>query len=151
LVCAAVIVIALSGCRESTGAGEDVIEVTCGVQLGIDAAKASRKDWSGEQRGWSAEASGDTLYVVRKGQCGDECTYADELVFARLGDPCPQLLRASMTRHDAGSPVPAPKATHAQRGVLEIQDWDLAGGVVSGRLVAEFSLTFYATIAPEPR
>jgi hypothetical protein len=52
---------------------------------------------------------------------------------------------ATVTQKDRGSPKPTPQVKTATRGVLQIQDWNPLGGVVSGRLDAEFSLTFYAT------
>ncbi|HXV13267.1 MAG TPA: hypothetical protein VEC56_03585 [Candidatus Krumholzibacteria bacterium] len=137
----------IAGCR-ANGSEREGVAVTCGTVLGLDAENAARKDWSGETREWSAEAIGDTLRLVRKGRCGDECTFVDEIVLAGLSARCPSLVRATTTRRDAGSPVPGAKIVEAQHGSLAIQDWD-ARGVVSGRLVAEISLMFYVTLAKE--
>ncbi len=148
VVCAVAIGAVLAGCRAS-GSNPEEVRVTCGVTIGLDAENAARKDWSGEIRAWSAEATGDTLRLLRKGRCGDECTFVEEIVLAGLSDPCPRLVRATSARRDAGSPVPnATKIVEARRGSLAIQDWD-AKGVMSGRLVAEISLTFYVTLVEE--
>ncbi len=140
------------GCRATGSEAERGVVVTCGERLEIDAAKASRKDWNGETRGWTAEAKGDTLRVVRKGRCGDECNFVDEIVLAGIAEKCPRWVRASTTRRDAGSPVKnAGTVVEARSGTLQIQDWHPAGGIVSGRLTAEFSVTFYAAIEKESR
>jgi hypothetical protein len=145
--------IALAGCRASRGENEDRVEVTCGDSLGIAPADAARKDWNGEIRQWSAEARDDTLRLLRKGRCGDECTFVEEIVLSDLAASCPRFVRASITRRDAGSPVPggAVKVVEARHGTLRFQEWVPMGGRVVGRLDAEFSLTFYATIAKEKK
>jgi hypothetical protein len=151
LICVVTIAAAYTGCR-TPGAAEQGLRISCGAKLGVNEENASRRDWGSDQRGWTAEAIGDTLLVMRKGQCGDECTYTDELVFVDIHHECPTLLRATTTRIDHGSPVKAsPKAIDAQKGALAIQDWDFARGVVSGRLAAEFEVTFYAVIPKEHR
>jgi hypothetical protein len=150
ILCAVAAFSLLAGCRASNGESERVT-VTCGVELGLDAENAARKDWSGETRAWSAEAIGDTLRLTRKGRCGDECNFVDEIVLAGLSATCPRLVRAASTRRDAGSPVPnAARVVEARQGSLAIQDWN-PRGVVSGRLVAELSLTFYVDLAEEYR
>ena len=136
----------LGACRTTPGVSDAGLRISCGTKLGVNETNASRRDWGSDKRGWTAEVSGDTLLVMRKGQCGDECVYTDELVFVDIRRECPRLLRATTTRLDFGSPSQAPKAIDAQKGALAIQDWDLERGVVSGRLAAEFEVTFYATI-----
>jgi len=144
-MCVLVVALAFAGCR-TPGAAEQGLRITCGAKLGIDENNASRKDWGSDKRGWTAETSGDTLTVTRNGQCGDECTYTDQLVFVDIQQECPRLLSATTTRTDHGSVAPTPKVVEAQEGALAIQDWDLERGVVSGRLAAEFEVTFYAVI-----
>ena len=131
-------------CRRSQGVSEQGIRISCDTKLGIDEHNASRND-SGS--GWVAQAAGDTLLVMRTGPCGDHCTYTDELVFVDIHEKCPRLVRATTTRRDPA----APKAIDAETGVLGIQDWDLQHGLVSGRLAAEFEVTFYAIISKEHR
>lgn len=138
------------GCRATGGEPKDGVVVTCGATLGLGVENAVRKDWSGELRAWSAEVTGDTLRLVRKGRCGDECTFTEEIVLAGLADPCPRLVRASTSRRDAGSPVRgAGKIVEARRGSLEIQDWNPLAGIVSGRLTTEFKTTFYLNLAKD--
>jgi hypothetical protein len=150
LFCIVSVAVACGGCR-TPGAAEQGLRISCGAKLGVNEENASRRDWGSDERGWTAEAKGDTLLVMRNGQCGDECTYTDELVFVDIRHECPTLLRATTTRHESGSPVNGPKAIDARKGALAIQDWDLARGIVSGRLAAEFEVTFYAVIPKEHR
>jgi hypothetical protein len=124
------------------------IKVECGRNLHITEKMAVRVDWGGTAA-WSAASQGDTLVLSRKGQCGDECRYEEKIVLAALAAPCPTLVSATITKNDAGSVAPAPHVQTATEGTLEIQDWHPAGGIVSGRLKAEFTLTFHAqTPAP---
>ena len=140
--------IALAGCRDSRGDDQGRVEVTCGAELGLEPKDNVRKDWNGDAQSWWADTTDDTLRLVRKGRCGDECNFEEEIVLTDLAAACPQLVRASITRRDAGSPVPA-TVKDARRGTLRIQDWNPSGGVISGRLDAEFSLTFYTTLEKE--
>jgi len=150
-ICAGVVLaIAVAGCRASRGEDAARVEVTCAKPLGIKAADAVRKDWSGALREWVAIAHDDTLQLVRKGRCGDECNFVEEIVLTDLAAACPRLVRASTTRRDAGSPIPgAGKVVEAKKGSLQFQEWAPTGGRIIGRLDAEFSLTFYATLAKE--
>ncbi len=142
-ICAGVaLAIALAGCRASRGDDQGHVEVTCGAELGLEPKDNVRKDWNGDTRSWWVETTNDTLRLVRKGRCGDECKFEEEIVLTDLAAACPQLVRASITRRDAGSPVPA-TVKEARRGTLEIQDWLPARGTISGRLTAEFSATFF--------
>lgn len=150
LYCIVGVAAACGGCR-TPGAAEQGLRISCSAKLGVNEENASRRDWGSDERGWTAEAKGDTLLVMRIGQCGDECTYTDELVFVDIHHECPTLLHATTTRHDSGSPSQTHKAIDARKGALAIQDWDLARGVVSGRLAAEFEVTFYAVIPKEHR
>ena len=150
LFCVASVAAAWGGCR-TPDAAEQGLRVSCGTKLGINETNASRRDWGTDKRGWTAEMAGDTLRVARTGQCGDECVSTDELVFVDIHGDCPQLILATTTRRDFGSPSQTPKAIDAQKGALAIQDWDLERGVVSGRLAAEFEVTFYAVIPKETR
>jgi hypothetical protein len=120
------------------------IKVACDKDLHLTPAANTRTDWGGTST-WTATAQGDTLVLSRKGQCGDECSYQERIVLASLKSKCPTLVSATVTQKDRGSPKPTPQVKTATRGVLQIQDWNPLGGVVSGRLDAEFSLTFYAT------
>lgn len=123
------------------------IKVVCGENLKITAAAASREDWGGTST-WKATASGDTLVLSRKGQCGDECGYEERIVLTSLAARCPSVVSATVTRTDSGSPVPTPRVQTATRGTLHVQEWKPAGGVVSGKLDAEFALIFYAQTSP---
>jgi hypothetical protein len=127
------------------------ITVACDRDLDIKADAAKRVDWGGESV-WLASAQNDTLVLSRKGSCGDECHYEERIVLASLGTRCPTLVSATITKTDAGSVAPVPRVRTATDGTLEIQDWHPAGGIVSGRLKAEFTLTFYAqTPASSPQ
>lgn len=123
------------------------ITVTCHRDLHITKDAARRADWGGESV-WSASAHNDTLVLSRKGSCGDECRYVEKIVLTSLSAACPSLVSATITKTDAGSVAPAPRVQTATQGALEIQDWQPRGGIVSGRLKAEFTLTFYATTSP---
>ncbi len=125
----------------------DGVKVVCGRNLHLTSEAATR-DWGGHSA-WSAVAQGDTLVISRKGSCGDECGYQERVVLVSLKAKCPRLISATVTQRDSGSPVPRADVKTAARGVLQIQDWKPRGGIVSGRLEAEFSLTFYVqTPAP---
>lgn len=138
------------GYRVIGGAPKDGVVVTCGAQLGLGAEAAVRQDWSGEPRAWSGEVTGDTLRLLRKGRCGDECNFTEEIILAGIADECPRLVHASTTRRESGSPVPgAGKVVEARHGSLEIQDWRPLDGIVSGRLTTEFKTTFYLNFAKE--
>ena len=151
IVTAAALAAALAACRATGEEAEAGVVVTCGASLGLAPKDNLRKDWSGEVREWSATTAGDTLLLVRRGQCGDECNYVEQISFTGLASSCPQLLRASSTRVESGSPIPGAggKVVEARTGTLELQDWN-PSGVVSGRLTAEFSTTFYVNLVKEP-
>jgi len=144
------------GCRtpqESSGtSAQPPFTVRCGVALELDASDSVRTDWGGKSGAWLVEAIEDTLQLTRKGQCGDECSFEEEILLAPIGAACPTFVRASVTKTDAGSPLGATKRLReAEKGLLEIQDWNPSGGVVSGRLRAEFELTFYVDIPRRPK
>jgi hypothetical protein len=124
------------------------IKVKCDKDLHLTQEMSTRNDWGGRSV-WSATAQGDTLVLLRKGSCGDECRYEERIVLASLQAKCPTLVSATVRQKDVGSPVPTPQVKTATHGVLQLQDWKPLGGVVSGRLDAEFSLTFYAS-TPAP-
>ncbi|HET6347527.1 MAG TPA: hypothetical protein VFH88_00445 [Candidatus Krumholzibacteria bacterium] len=125
------------------GNSQDVkITVRCDRHLGITEAMKTRGDWGGTSQ-WGAVVRGDTLVLSRRGSCGDECRYKEEIVLLAGDRMCPQLVSATKTRTDAGSVAPAPRIDTATHGTLDVQDWHPGGGVVSGRLKAEFTLTFY--------
>jgi hypothetical protein len=126
------------------------IKVACDKNLHLTQETGTRSDWGGRSV-WLATAHNDTLVLARKGQCGDECRYEEKIVFTSLQAKCPSLVSATVTRTDAGSPVPKPQVKTATRGTLALQDWKPSGGVVSGRLDAEFTLTFYATTPAQPK
>lgn len=141
-------VCALSVCCMAASAPAG-IKVVCGKNLHLTPAAATRENWGGPST-WSAVAQGDTLVLQRRSQCGDECRYQERIVLASIGSRCPTLVSATITQADAGSPVTTPHVQTATRGKLQFQDWKPRGGVVSGRLDAEFSLEFYVqTQAPE--
>jgi len=121
------------------------IKVVCGEPLQLTSESATRKDWGGTSV-WEAVALEDTLVLSRKGQCGDECSYEERIVFTSLDARCPDLVSATVTRNDRGDPVPKPRVQTATRGTLHIQDWK-PNGIVSGKLDAEIKLVFYARIA----
>jgi hypothetical protein len=120
------------------------IKIACDKNLHLTPAANTRTDWGGTST-WTAAVQGDTLVLSCKGQCGDECSYEERIVLASLKSKCPTLVSATVTQKDRGSPRPTPQVKTATRGVLQLQDWHPLGGSVSGRLDAEFSLTFYAT------
>jgi hypothetical protein len=125
--------------------------VRCGVAQELGPADNVRTDWSGETRVWLAEAEDDTLRLTRKGQCGDECSYEEEILLAPLGAACPTFVRARTTRIESGSPLRRmEQVREATKGSVEIQDWHPTGGVVSGRVRAEFEFTFYVEMPHAP-
>lgn len=141
---AAALAILLVGCRATGGEPDPGVVVKCGVALGLEPTDNLRRDWSGETRGWWAETADDTLRLVRRGRCGDECNFEEEIVFL-MADSCPRFLRASSARVESGSPIPGAggKVVEARRGTLEIEAWRRAPLLIVGRLSAEFSATFY--------
>jgi hypothetical protein len=144
-----------AGCRpvetpKSEAAKTAKLTVTCGHDLHITEKMGARTDWGGTSV-WAASAEGDTLVLSRRGSCGDECHYEERIIFTSYQTACPTFVSASITKTDAGSVAPVPRVQEASEGVLEIQDWHSDGGIVSGRLSAEFTLIFYArTPAPTP-
>lgn len=124
------------------------IKIVCNEKLDLTEQAAVREDWGGRSA-WSASIAGDTLVLSRKGSCGDECRYEEKIVLVSIERACPTLVSATITKTDAGSVSPLPRVETATRGTLKLQDWHPAGGVVSGRLDAEFTLTFFARI-PAP-
>jgi len=134
------------GCM--TASSQPGIKINCGEALQLTPESATRKDWGGTSV-WEAVALEDTLVLSRKGQCGDECSYEERIVFTSLDARCPELVSATVTRNDGGSPVPKPRVQTATRGTLHIQDWKPTDGIVSGKLDAEITLMFYARI-PAP-
>jgi hypothetical protein len=143
-----------AGCRtpqESTGApAPPPLTIRCGVALDLHAASGLRRDWGGV-RAWTAEAKDDTLRLTRKGPCGDECSYEEEILLAPVSASCPAYVAARVVRTEAGSPMGRIRQVRdSGEGSVEIQDWNPSGGIVSGRLKAEFDLTFYVEIPRAP-
>jgi hypothetical protein len=131
-----------------TAAAPAPFKVVCDTNLHLTQEMSTRNDWGGRSV-WSATARGDTLVLVRNGSCGDECRYEERIVLASLRSKCPRVVSATLAQKDIGSPVTATQVKTATHGVLQIQDWKPFGGIVSGRLEAEFSFTFYAS-TPAP-
>jgi len=141
--CALVVCVLAISCMAASS--HEKIKVVCGEPLQLTSESATRKDWGGTSV-WEAVALEDTLVLSRKGQCGDECSYEERIVFTSLDARCPDLVSATVTRNDRGDPVPKPRVQTATRGTLHIQDWK-PNGIVSGKLDAEIKLVFYARIA----
>jgi len=155
----AVVVFSSSACSRTDGAGADTatvntparsvsgIVVTCGSKLGLTEDSEGGVDWNGQPRVWEAKIVDTTLVLTRAGMCGDECSSVETIVLTNLHDDCPQFLSATIRRREDGTPAPTDKIiARAVTGTLEIQDWKFPAGVVSGRLMAEVSFTFFATL-----
>ena len=137
----------VAACGVGTRASDTGVRVRCEVDLGIGPADGARSDWGAAARTWTATAGGDTLTLSRRGRCGDECSYTEEITFTGLDLPCPRFHSAQRIRSESGSPAGRTRAVvQATTGTLDIQDWSGPTGVISGRLSAEFGLTFYAQL-----
>jgi hypothetical protein len=137
------------GCLGSdSAAGEDPrIEVRCGVDLGLTPESGVIEDWAGATRSWGAVAEEDTLTLTRRYSCGDECSMTEEIVLAGISEECPRFVSASVTRTDAGGALgSASKTTRAEKGTLEIEEWNPKAGVVSGRLESDARFVFYIAL-----
>ncbi|HEX5131881.1 MAG TPA: hypothetical protein VFX92_05280 [Candidatus Krumholzibacteria bacterium] len=141
LLIATATVVAIA-CGTRSRAGDDAIVVRCGVNMGIIADDGVRTDWGGSAA-WTAELRADTLSLRRTGRCGDECTYTEEVVLSDVGSACPRLVAARRIRRESGSPAGRTETVlRAAHGTLDIQDWKVPYGRVSGRLQTELALTF---------
>ena len=140
-----VLAIAAAACGGGAHAGD--VRIQCGVDLGLGREEGVRQDWGVTARVWTATVTGDTLSLSRRGPCGDECSYVEEIVLTGLALPCPRLLTARRITSESGSPAGRTrKIVEAAKGTLNIQDWSGPAGIVSGRLTAEFELTFYVRL-----
>lgn len=139
----------LVGCTgkvEPTRAPID-LAVECGISLGLTEEDGIKEDWGGNLQSWSGSREGNRLTFTRRGMCGDECNFTEEIVLILLAGDCPSLLSARVTETDAGSAAGAIEHTRwANEGALQIQDWDPDNGPTSGRLTAEFELTFFVDL-----
>lgn len=136
-----------AACGAGTRASDTGVRVRCGVDLGIGPAEGTRTDWGAAAQAWTASVRGDTLTLSRRGRCGDECSYTEEITLTGLDLPCPRFHAAQRIRSESGSPAGRTRAVvQATKGTLDIQDWSGPAGVISGRLSAEFGLTFHARL-----
>jgi hypothetical protein len=136
-----------AGSRNSRDSGIDVV---CGQDLGLTEESGFVVDWADKRQVWKAVLDEDLLVLTRRGMCGDECSFEDEIVLSGVSKECPELVSASVTTTDqggAGGPAAATEA--AQNGTLKIQDWNSAAGTFSGHLESEVVLTFFVTISQE--
>lgn len=131
-------------CVADAGRG---IVVTCDHDFGIADSTAVSEDWAGRMVEWSAELSGDTLYVTRRKMCGDECSRLDEIRLAPFSGECPTFVYVRTVRTEYGSPKPSEEEAVLDSGEVQLQDW--GGDVVSGRYEGEVTWDFYARVEAE--
>lgn len=123
------------------------IRVECRADLGLGPADAETTDWAGRAVRWSAHREADRLTLARRRSCGDECNERQELVLEAISSACPRVVSARVVRSESGEPGGRSEVTVSGRsGVLRIQDWEPAGGAVSGRLEGDLDLTFYVVL-----
>ena len=113
---------------------EILITVTCDEDLDLTPESGIKVDWMDRERGWTATVDGDEFTLTRRSSCGDECSVTEEIVLVSVDGECPSVVSASSVLREAmTSQGPAEFVTRAMKGTLEIQDWDMESGVLSGR------------------
>lgn len=132
---------------EDPAEAESSISVVCGEDLNLTPASGIKVDWMDLERGWVVTVVGNEFNLTRRSSCGDECGVTEEIVLVSENGECPSVVSArSVLREGMTSRGTVETVTRATIGSLEIQDWDLESGVLSGRLSAEIAFTFYATV-----
>ncbi|HHP7239057.1 hypothetical protein [Longibacter sp.] len=110
----------------------------------ITAADATVTDPSGE-KGWQARRMDDRVVLSRSTLCGDECTETIQLSLRTQGDAGLPAFNSLIRIQRSALPERRTQETIAVRRI-EIQDWN-TDGVVSGRVVGEEGIVFWATLA----
>jgi len=110
----------------------------------ITAADATVTDPSGE-KGWQARRMDDRVVLSRSTLCGDECTETIHLSLRSRGNAGLPAFNSLVRVRRSALPDRTAQETIAVRRI-EIQDWN-TDGVVSGRVVGEEGIVFWATLA----
>jgi len=110
----------------------------------ITAADATVTDPSGE-KGWQARRMDDRVVLSRSTLCGDECTETIHLSLRSRGNAGLPAFNSLVRVRRSAIPDRTAQETIAVRRI-EIQDWN-TDGVVSGRVVGEEGIVFWATLA----
>lgn len=153
------LVSAICGCQTEQTASSDsaqtvnanpnraAVEVECDVDLGLTKASGIKIDWMDEERIWSVAIDDGQFTLTRHGSCGDECGFVEEISLASADGECPEFVSARRVYHEYMSAKgPSERETRATEGTLEIQDWDVERGIISGKLTSEVEFTFYAVL-----
>jgi len=131
----------------NTSETETSITVTCDEDLGLTPESGIKIDWMDRERGWAVAVDGNEFTLTRRSSCGDECSVSEEIVLVSVDGECPSVVSVRSVLQEAmTSQGEVETVTRATKGNLEIQDWDLENGILSGRLSAEIVMTFYATV-----
>ncbi|MBI4719773.1 MAG: hypothetical protein HY770_00765, partial [Chitinivibrionia bacterium] len=134
------ILAACAGCQvdQSQNAQPPDVPVECGTNLGLTPESGLKTDWDEVLRGWSWSVDGAQLTLTRKGLCGDECNFTEEIILAGITDSCPQFVSARFAKTDVGGAKGSVVETiQADKGVLKIEKWEYPNGVISGALETE--------------
>ncbi len=93
---------------------------------------AALKDFDGVLRTWQGSVQGDTIILVRKGRCGDECSFAHRIKFLNTHSTLPQFISAvlSDTIHCC---FPAIHQDSIKAGIVKIHDYRIPG-LISGQI-----------------
>jgi len=110
----------------------------------ITAADATVTDPSGE-KGWQARRMDDRVVLSRSTLCGDECTETIHLSLRSRGNAGLPAFNSLVRVRRSAIPDRTAQETIAVRRI-EVQDWN-TDGVVSGRVVGEEGIVFWATLA----
>jgi len=110
----------------------------------ITAADATVTDPSRE-KGWQARRMDDRVVLSRSTLCGDECTETIHLSLRSRGNAGLPAFNSLVRVRRSAIPDRTAQETIAVRRI-EVQDWN-TDGVVSGRVVGEEGIVFWATLA----
>jgi len=136
------LLLALVGCDRSDP--EYNAEVVPYTGATITAADATVTDPSRE-KGWQARRMDDRVVLSRSTLCGDECTETIHLSLRSRGNASLPAFNNLVRVRRSTLPDRTAQETIAVRRV-EIQDWK-TDGVLSGRVVGEEEIVFWATLA----
>jgi len=136
------LLLALVGCDRSDP--EYNAEVVPYTGATITAADATVTDPSRE-KGWQARRMDDRVVLSRSTLCGDECTETIHLSLRSRGNAGLPAFNSLVRVRRSAIPDRTAQETIAVRRI-EVQDWN-TDGVVSGRVVGEEGIVFWATLA----
>jgi len=138
-----VLLLLLAACdRSDPEYNAEVVPYTGATITAADATVTT--DPSGE-KGWQARRMDDRVVLSRSTLCGDECTETIHLSLRSRGNASLPAFNNLVRVRRSTLPDRTAQETIAVRRV-EIQDWK-TDGVLSGRVVGEEEIVFWATLA----